>query len=143
MRPLSIPLHFVTVAISGSQPPPFHVVWSCPANSAFKDAAVSGSQYLIKDATQGAEDLPCLWLRGLLPQHCISDLIPASIVESVCLLGTLPPPLWPSGLYYTDGAGGRDNKWSDLRQCGCGIACVANDAKRFTVLCWCFLRIAR
>ena len=89
---------------------------------------MSGTQYLIKDASEGVDDMSCLWLRGLLPQQCISNLIPATLVTLVCLLGTLPPVLWPSGLYYTDGAGGRDNKCPDLRQCGCGIACVANGA---------------
>ena len=41
---------------------------------------MSGTQYLIKDASEGVDDMSCLWLRGLLLQQCISNVIPATLV---------------------------------------------------------------
>ena len=42
--------------------------------------------------------------------------------------------LWPSGLYFTDGPGGALNLWPVLRQCGCGIAHIANDEEHLTFM---------
>ena len=46
----------------------------------------------------------------------------------VSFLGDLPGGGWPSGTYYTDGAGGVDGRWPVLRRCGCAVALLRADA---------------
>ena len=43
----------------------FHRGWGCKANDELKQC--NGSKHLIARALAGAETLPCLWFRGLVP----------------------------------------------------------------------------
>ncbi len=44
-----------------------HCFWTCPCNAQSEDDEVASTQALIPAAIAKAEDLPCLWLRGILP----------------------------------------------------------------------------
>ena len=46
-----------------------HTYWQCPGNAEILDSAVQDTQSLCQAAVNGANDEPCMWLRGLLPSH--------------------------------------------------------------------------
>ena len=51
----------------------------------------------------------------------------ASNARAAAAAAILAACCWPSGLYFTDGAGGKLNLWPAMRLRGCGIAHVTND----------------
>ena len=45
-----------------------HMLWTCPALCSMLGEEVLETQPLIYEASRGAEDYQCLWLRGILPR---------------------------------------------------------------------------
>ena len=73
------------------------------------------------------EEVPCFWLRGIVPQSCTfanSDDIP--VRRTIKYQGDRPTGKWPSGTYYGDGSGGVYTSYPTLSRCGVGIALVEN-----------------
>ena len=106
----------------------YHQFWGCQALDACEWPEVSSTNYLAPLASEGVGDLPCLWLRGLLPADmCLSSPIPQPIaVDNIHVFdpyGITPDPdVWPPGLYGTDASGGKFGSYPQLRRCGCGVA---------------------
>ena len=46
--------------------------WTCPELVRTNEVEVTGAQYLVKDAVAGAEEFPCLWLRGCCPNGFVA-----------------------------------------------------------------------
>ena len=74
-------------------------------------------------AVQQSAQLPCFWLRGLMPSHlCALDAEHKPPTElSVRYYGP-EYPSWGSGTYYGDGSGGEFTSHPSIRRCGVGIA---------------------
>ena len=99
---------------------PFHNFWQCPDNARVDDNAVALSDFL----SPLADPLvPGLWCRGLLPVGLGTPLTAPPIAMHLRKFGQCPAS-WPSGLYCTDGSGGRFGSYPSLRRCGVGVAHV-------------------
>ena len=64
-----------------------------------------------------------------MPKEWVLEQVPPLPLS--CLLsyvGIVPDEGWPSGEYFTDGAGGSHSSWPALRRCGCGIVFLAASA---------------
>ena len=48
-----------------------HAFWTCPANATLQDEEVINSQSLVSKALSASVDIPCLWLRGILPTSLV------------------------------------------------------------------------
>ncbi len=103
-----------------------HTFWTCPANCNLEDEAVTSTQPLINAAIEISPDLPCLWLRGLLPSHLTDvpseyDPIDKLVIKFTnCDNNTV----WGSGTYYGDSSGGEFASFSKIRRCDCELASV-------------------
>ena len=101
---------------------PFHNFWQCPDNAQVDDCAVA----LSNDLVPLADPLvPGLWCRGLLPANLGTPLTPPPSAMRLRRFGECPA-LWPSGLYCTDGSGGKFGSYPSLRRCGVGVAHVVS-----------------
>ena len=111
-----------------------HLLWACPANAAIKDHRVQSTQKLMDTARQQAHDLPCLWLRGMLPASL--TVVNTPFPDEVCLnfVGCEPFEEWPAGRYFSDGSGGRFNTYPILRRCGFGVAYLVQSPSAYTDL---------
>ena len=103
-----------------------HTLYECPIVNDDDNACIQQTNYLIHDAIAGVVENPCLWLRGLLPSHFTKvdpelDNIVDNLIYSYDKF-VLPIGEWTSGLYFGDGAGGRDNRYPTIRRCGVGVA---------------------
>ena len=45
----------------------FHQYWACPKLADSEWSEIANTQYLLPKAFAEVEQMPCLWLRGLLP----------------------------------------------------------------------------
>lgn len=102
----------------------FHLIWDCPANGGLPFEEVLDSQSLVGQARAGCLDMPCLWLRGLVPRSLTRVDVPCPHVTEVTFVGSHPPGEWPAGTYWTDGSGGKYGSIRALRRCGSGVAVV-------------------
>ena len=50
------------------------MVWECPANQELE--CYERTRYLQAKAPRGVEELPCLWLRGVVPATWLPTLPP-------------------------------------------------------------------
>jgi hypothetical protein len=112
-----------------------HTYWTCPANHNIDEGCVQQTQYLSARAVARASELPCLWLRGILPAHLTEvppQYEPTNDVTAVYVnpYGVHPNNLWGSGTYYGDASGGEHTEFPKLRRVGCGVA-VVDDAGFF------------
>ena len=99
-----------------------HCIWTCPMNAEISDPRVVETQELIPQAVEGAADLQCLWLRGLLPASLVPVNTPAVMSDEVWYVRDHPAGWWPAGVYYTDCSGGPHNIYPPIRRCGIGVA---------------------
>ena len=104
-----------------------HLIWTCEHNAYIDDPRVSESQELVRQAVDGVESVPCLWLRGLLPVSLVPVNSPMILDLHVSFLGAAPRGQWPPGVYYTDSSGGPFSSYPLLRRCGCGVAVIDMD----------------
>ena len=105
-----------------------HLLYQCAHNLAINDARLRKTDYLCSQAVQGAEDLPCLWLRGFLPTSIIPINTPFPETPDWQFVGQdIPSGEWTSGSYYVDAGGGKYNGVKILRRCGVGIAVLRDD----------------
>ena len=82
------------------------------------------TQDLIPTAERMASELPCLWLRGILPDKFtkIDDkYLPTNLLHIEYAGGT---PTFGSGTYYGDASGGEYTRYPSLRRCGVGVCQV-------------------
>ena len=100
----------------------FHTYWSCPCNGDIEDKEVVDTQCLIPEARNNYNNMPCLWLRGILPAACTTAPDISAFDRKLCLEGPVPRSgFWPSGKYYGDGSGGEFSAFPTLRQCGVSV----------------------
>ncbi len=104
-----------------------HVFWHCPCNDSVDDNVRDSDKY--KDrAIADAGNVPCLWLRGILPikfTHLSKEDIPNR--RAFIPKGEMPQlGQWPSGTYYGDGSGGINTRFPTIRRCGCSLASCIN-----------------
>ena len=106
----------------------YHLLWGCPKNADLEDTYIRATQGLISDAEAGVSDTPCLWLRGLVPKGLTAVQTPYPEEPVLTFVGEVPQGSWPSGVYWTDGSGGKYGSIKSLRRCGSGFAVVSMDA---------------
>ena len=94
--------------------------WTCPSHRTREDPAVARTQWMIPKATDAAAP-KFLWLRGLLPSSLLTEDLPAPNSVRLFFVGRRVGR-WRSGVYFTDGSGGKYGSVPTLRRCGCGIA---------------------
>ena len=111
---------------------PFHLLWGCEANAHIDDERVSSTQELIEQARNGLAEVPCLWLRGLLPRFLVPVNSPLPMEVDLQYVGVWPGTWWPPGCYHTDGSGGRFSRYTLIRRCGIGIAYMAQNDEDFS-----------
>jgi hypothetical protein len=90
---------------------------------------------LLPRAIEEILQLPCLWLRGLVPAAMSTVNTPCPVEEDLVYVGCSPAAAWPVGVYYTDGSGGKYSSVPQLRRCGVGVACVEDEPLRFSWGC--------
>jgi len=82
----------------------------------------------MREAVSKADDMPCLWLRGILPQSLMAiDEAHLPTNHIVAKYTNEPDGQWQSGTYYGDASGGEFTEYPELRRCGCGVAFVLDD----------------
>ncbi len=104
-----------------------HSFWQCPANGDLEDEAVTSTQSLCPTAVEGCAELPCLWLRGILPEKLTKvnpDRMPPDDVTTTHINNTARPPVWGSGTYYGDASGGEFSSVPAIRRIGVGLCSV-------------------
>ena len=102
-----------------------HEYWECPCNSDIAEPAVQNTQIHITQAYYESAHVPCLWLRGILP-NSLDPYIPPCVDydKNIHTHPTDPPvAVWPGGQYFGDGSGGEHTSHPDLRRGGVGLAC--------------------
>ena len=106
----------------------FHTFWCCPANESIGTPGVVNTQGLMALAKEQVAELPCLWLRGILPstltdiksEHLPPDDIKITFINpNAITLG--------GGSYYGDASGGFYTSFPLLRRCG--ISAILADAE--------------
>ena len=83
---------------------------------------------MIPDAEAGVADTPCLWLRGLVSKGLTAVTTPYPEEPVLTFFGEVPIGVWPGGVYWTDGSGGKYGSVKALRRCGSGFAVVFLDS---------------
>ena len=102
----------------------FHLFWECPENLEINSKHILDSQNLVSQARAGKDQLPCLWLRGLLPASVMPNNTPYIDQDDISYVGSPPHhQAWPSGSYFADASGGEYSSLPVLRRCGVGV-CV-------------------
>ncbi len=105
-----------------------HCYWQCPANGLLEDPAVTSTQVLCPAAEAGSTDVPCLWLRGILPLRFTTlkqENLPPRDVYTTHINNTPSPPLWDTGTYYGDASGGDFSSVPLLRRVGVGVCRIS------------------
>ena len=98
------------------------MLYQCPCNADIVSEQLRSTDYLCSQAVPGSAELPCLWLRGLLPNSIILINTPFPSSPSWQFVGKQPPgDVWDTGLYYSDASGGKYSSIPLLRRCGLGI----------------------
>ena len=107
-----------------------HFFWTCPCTADIDHENVSDSQALITQAVTGADEYPCMWLRGIsLSSFTIIDPIndPTEDINSVYLN---PENLeWTHNTYYGDASGGKHTSYPTLRRVGVAVVQVNPDGE--------------
>ena len=109
----------------------FHTFWTCPANCNLTHEFVADTQKLISEATKQIHEYPCLWLRGILPEHFTE--IPAIHEPSNIFDPTfIKEGRWISRTYYGDASGGEYTSYPKIRRVGCSVvACSETGEVQF------------
>ena len=76
-----------------------HMLWTCPALCSMLDEEVLETQPLVYEASRGAEDYQCLWLRGILPRKLALVHKPLPPLPSLMFVGVHPVGGWSGGRY--------------------------------------------
>ena len=105
---------------------PAHVLWECPSLKHSVAPEVIKTQELVPEASFNHNHAACYWLRRLLPKVWVLEQVPPlPLTYLLSYVGFVPDDGWPSGEYFTDGAGGSHSSWPALRRCGCGVVFLA------------------
>jgi len=105
----------------------FHVYWDCPCNLEASHENISSTNNLIERARNEHGDLPCLWLRGILPSGLAVVPDEYSVPSSDVVIEyehNQSSSEWTSGVYYGDASGGENTSYKELRRVGVGICKV-------------------
>ena len=115
-----------------------HMLWTCPALCSMLDEEVLETQTLVGEASRGADDFQCLWLRGILPRKLVLVHKPFPTLPSLSYVGLHPVGGWSGGRYYTDGSGGHLGAFPVLRRCGFSVAVVECERQLTSFVWGCF-----
>ncbi len=105
-----------------------HCYWQCAANGQLEDEAVCSTQSLCPAAVEGSAVIPCLWLRGILPEKLTKahpDKKPPLDVTTTHINNTVYTPIWDSGTYYGDASGGDFSSVPLIRRVGVGLCSIS------------------
>ena len=111
-----------------------HLLYRCPVTKALEHEDVLATDALCEQAVAGCVQLPCLWLRGILPESLVVVDAPLDAVD-MFTVGVVPDGPWPATTYFTDGSGGEHSSCVKLRRCGVGVA-VLNFCQPLPQLLW-------
>ncbi len=103
-----------------------HCFWTCPNNAACTEEAITSTKSLIEAATHGSVDIPCMWLRGILPSYLVEISTEHAPSDEVKVVYTNKPNTYTSGTYYGDGSGGEYSSFPSLRRCGRSIVQITS-----------------
>ena len=95
-------------------------------------------QSLVCEASRGADDYQCLWLRGILPRKLVLVHKPFPPLPCLSSVGVHPVGGWSGGRYYTDGSGWHFGAFSVLRRCGFSVAVVECEGLQARFVWGCF-----
>ena len=118
-----------------------HRSYGCEANSDIQDERVQRTQGLVREAEEGAEACPALWLRGLLPAEWVFEHPEADGQGWQRRWGVLafeaPFDASGAGLVYagSDGSGGEHGRDPRLRRVGWGLVLLASNLKPIGACC--------
>ena len=115
-----------------------HMLWTCPALCSTLDEEVLETQTLVYEASRGAEEYQCLWLRGILPRKLVLVHKPFPPLPCLSFVGMHPVGGWSGGRYYTDGSGGHFGAFPVLRRCGFSVAVVECEGSQASFVWGCF-----
>ena len=110
----------------------YHRAWECPKNcSQHPDfgPAFRASASLKPRAAMERDMCPIFWLRGLVPKSWTTLPAPPDQLP-VFLIGD---GHWGSGIFHTDGAGGKWGSDRRRRRCGWGATRIADGTGSFTL----------
>jgi hypothetical protein len=106
----------------------WHSLWDCPANLSIKDAFIGSSNWLIAKAKEGWSAAPCLWARGITPEHWFTrpevSILSAKSWESANFKAVLDK----SGKGYSDGSGGPKDIPTSVKMVSFGAVSVSFEA---------------
>ena len=68
----------------------YHQFWACPKLDESTWPEVLGTQRLVPKASADAMDMPCLWLRGLLPRAYVWIILSPPLLKVTLLLSMTP-----------------------------------------------------
>ena len=107
-----------------------HWGWTCRCNADIEADEVQDTQNLIVRATAEATDVPCLWLRGILPSRrsSLKEEHQPPDTELLRFRNNLSHDIvWGSGTYYGDASGGVYTDVPVLRSVGFGVVRLNED----------------
>ena len=104
-----------------------HRYWVCPANGQSEHPDIRRTQLLCETAVREAPELPCFWLRGLVPKRAVP--LPGKPAMQVKAFGSLlldEGAKAGPGTYYGDGSGGKHSADPRIRRCGWSVCQVSD-----------------
>ena len=98
-----------------------------PKTKDIDDPNIINSSALVKYAVAGAETLPCLWLRGIVPANYIEVDTSKTPPTEPSITYVNPEFIdWNFQVFYGDASGGKYTKYQKLRRVGVGVVAVTD-----------------
>ena len=99
-----------------------HLLWQCPCNDTIESENIQNTQKFQEEARTKAYSEPCLWLRGILPEH-YTKIEPEHQPTTELIVHSInrEEVNYSSGTFYGDASGGKFTKYPGIRRIGCGI----------------------
>ncbi|CAE8642448.1 unnamed protein product, partial [Polarella glacialis] len=115
-----------------------HEVWECNFTKSLPDIRITSTNNLCSDAVKGVDELPCFWLRGLVPWSWTFGRASEHITDSTVFgHGPWVTGKWdlpPGACAGTDGSGGPRGNDPRMRRVGWGVVVSTFDC--FTPIAW-------
>ena len=85
-----------------------HLQWTCPCNLTIDSENIKNTQKYQEEAQTASTTEPCLWLRGILPQH-YTEIKPEHLPTHELIVHSINQEEinYGSGTFYGDASGGK------------------------------------
>ena len=96
-----------------------HLFWQCPCNDTIESENIQNTQKIQEEARTKAYSEPCLWLRGILPEH-YTKIEPEHQPTTELIVHSIDREEvnYSSGTFYGDASGGKFTKYPGIRRIG-------------------------